>query len=59
MTRIHHILRNFDLSYEYGPCVGVDRMARWKRAQTLGLDPPSEVCCARQPVTKTSALTTF
>jgi len=40
---VHHILRIFDLSYEYGPCVGVTRLERWERAAALGLNPPSEV----------------
>ncbi|KAN0128824.1 DNA polymerase delta, subunit 4 domain containing protein [Lactarius tabidus] len=40
---VHHILRIFDLSYEYGPCVGVTRMERWERAAALGLNPPVEV----------------
>ncbi|THH00604.1 hypothetical protein EW026_g1941 [Hermanssonia centrifuga] len=42
-STVHHILRVFDLSYEYGPCVGVTRLERWERAEALGLDPPSEV----------------
>ncbi|CDO69701.1 hypothetical protein BN946_scf184851.g89 [Trametes cinnabarina] len=42
-TAVHHILRAFDLSYEYGPCVGMSRIDRWERAQALGLDPPPEV----------------
>jgi hypothetical protein len=37
------ILRTFDLSCEYGPCVGVSRLERWERAQDMGLDPPQEV----------------
>ncbi|KAL8841398.1 MAG: hypothetical protein Q9176_003278 [Flavoplaca citrina] len=37
------ILRHFDLSSQYGPCVGIPRMRRWKRAQGLGLQPPIEV----------------
>ncbi|TFY54141.1 hypothetical protein EVG20_g9831 [Dentipellis fragilis] len=37
---VHHILRVFDLSYEYGPCVGVSRLERWERAEALGLNPP-------------------
>ncbi|KAF7332473.1 SET domain-containing protein [Mycena kentingensis (nom. inval.)] len=37
------ILRVFDASYEYGPCVGVSRLERWERAQALGLTPPVEV----------------
>lgn len=37
------ILRHFDLSSQYGPCVGIPRLKRWKRADTLGLNPPIEV----------------
>ncbi|KAA6406703.1 MAG: hypothetical protein FRX48_09426 [Lasallia pustulata] len=37
------ILRHFDLSSQYGPCIGIARMKRWKRAQNLGLEPPIEV----------------
>ncbi|KAL8913873.1 MAG: hypothetical protein Q9171_001366 [Xanthocarpia ochracea] len=37
------ILRHFDLSSQYGPCVGIPRMKRWKRAEGLGLKPPIEV----------------
>ncbi|TBU56796.1 DNA polymerase delta, subunit 4-domain-containing protein [Dichomitus squalens] len=42
-SMVHHILRVFDLSYEYGPCVGVSRLDRWERAHALGLNPPPEV----------------
>lgn len=42
-TKIHHILRVFDTSYEYGPCVGMTRLERWERAHALGLNPPAEV----------------
>lgn len=42
-TKIHHILRVFDNSHEYGPCVGVSRLERWERALALGLEPPVEV----------------
>ncbi|KAF9648651.1 hypothetical protein BDM02DRAFT_3186973 [Thelephora ganbajun] len=42
-TKIHEILRVFDLSYNYGPCVGTTRMQRWERAKALGLNPPIEV----------------
>ncbi|KAJ7228227.1 DNA polymerase delta, subunit 4-domain-containing protein [Mycena pura] len=41
--QFHEILRVFDLSYEFGPCVGVTRLERWMRAQALGLSPPNEV----------------
>ncbi|KAL8954997.1 MAG: hypothetical protein Q9183_006837, partial [Haloplaca sp. 2 TL-2023] len=37
------ILRHFDLSSQYGPCIGISRIRRWKRAQGLGLAPPIEV----------------
>jgi len=42
-TKIHHMLRVFDNTYEYGPCVGVTRMERWERAAAMGLNPPVEV----------------
>jgi len=42
-TMAFQILRVFDTSYEYGPCVGVTRLERWERAQMLGLNPPFEV----------------
>ncbi|KAI0042734.1 hypothetical protein FA95DRAFT_1564020 [Auriscalpium vulgare] len=42
-TKVHHILRVFDLSYEYGPCIGVTRLERWERAAALGLNPPQEI----------------
>lgn len=34
------ILLHFDMSYEYGPTVGMTRMARWNRAKRYDLDPP-------------------
>jgi DNA polymerase delta subunit 4 len=37
------ILRHFDLSSQYGPCIGITRLTRWKRANMLGLEPPVEV----------------
>ena len=43
-TTIHHMLRVFDNTYEYGPCVGMTRMERWERAAAMGLNPPVEVC---------------
>lgn len=37
------VLREFDMSYQYGPCTGVARTKRWKLANELGLQPPIEV----------------
>lgn len=37
------VLRHFDLSLQYGPCIGIGRLARWKRAKWLGMEPPVEV----------------
>ncbi|KAI0193541.1 DNA polymerase delta, subunit 4-domain-containing protein [Xylaria flabelliformis] len=37
------ILRYWDVSSQYGPCVGVNRLKRWQRANRLGLNPPVEV----------------
>jgi len=37
------ILRQFDISSQFGPCLGIARTNRWKRAEGLNLDPPIEV----------------
>ncbi|OSS45008.1 hypothetical protein B5807_09361 [Epicoccum nigrum] len=37
------VLREFDMSSHYGPCTGIARLKRWKRAQRMELDPPIEV----------------
>ncbi|KAG6098762.1 hypothetical protein E4U31_004638 [Claviceps sp. LM219 group G6] len=37
------VLRYFDVSSQYGPCIGIDRTKRWNRAERLGLNPPVEV----------------
>ncbi|KIW01913.1 uncharacterized protein PV09_06754 [Verruconis gallopava] len=37
------ICREFDTDGRYGPCVGIARIKRWKRAHKLGLKPPIEV----------------
>ncbi|KAG1735888.1 DNA polymerase delta, subunit 4-domain-containing protein [Suillus paluster] len=42
-NKIHQILRMFDMSYEYGPCVGMTRLERWERAASFSLNPPGEV----------------
>lgn len=43
ITQHEKILRHFDLSSQYGPCIGIPRLRRWKRANTLSLNPPIEV----------------
>jgi DNA polymerase delta subunit 4 len=42
-STIKTILRDFDLSPRYGPCVGMTRMERYRRAEKMGLKPPVEV----------------
>ncbi|KAK4544881.1 hypothetical protein LTR36_003785 [Oleoguttula mirabilis] len=37
------VLREWDMSGQYGPCIGIARLKRWKRANLLGLKPPMEV----------------
>ncbi|KAJ4379607.1 hypothetical protein N0V86_004788 [Didymella sp. IMI 355093] len=37
------VLREFDMSAQYGPCTGIARLKRWKRANRFDLDPPIEV----------------
>ncbi|KAL8365298.1 hypothetical protein RB595_004214 [Gaeumannomyces hyphopodioides] len=37
------VLRYFDVSSQYGPCIGISRIRRWNRAEKLGLRPPIEV----------------
>lgn len=37
------VLRYFDVSSQYGPCIGTQRLKRWQRAERLGLKPPVEV----------------
>ena len=33
-------LKEFDMDTKYGPCMSMTRLERWRRAETLGLDPP-------------------
>ncbi|KAI4525754.1 hypothetical protein K525DRAFT_234143 [Schizophyllum commune Loenen D] len=42
-NKVHDILRVFDMTYKYGPYVGVTRLERWERANNLGLNPPPEI----------------
>ncbi|KAK4204742.1 DNA polymerase delta, subunit 4-domain-containing protein [Triangularia verruculosa] len=37
------VLRYWDVSSQFGPCVGMTRLRRWQRAERLGLNPPIEV----------------
>ncbi|KAK0670005.1 DNA polymerase delta, subunit 4-domain-containing protein [Cercophora samala] len=37
------VLRYWDVSSQFGPCVGITRLKRWQRAERLGLNPPLEV----------------
>uniref|UniRef100_A0A8C4SI27 DNA polymerase delta subunit 4 n=1 Tax=Erpetoichthys calabaricus TaxID=27687 RepID=A0A8C4SI27_ERPCA len=37
------LLKQFDLNWEFGPCIGITRLQRWERAEELGLNPPLEV----------------
>ncbi|CAG5130059.1 unnamed protein product [Candidula unifasciata] len=37
------ILKKFDLTLEFGPCIGITRLERWERAEKHGLNPPTEV----------------
>ncbi|KAI1457833.1 DNA polymerase delta, subunit 4-domain-containing protein [Annulohypoxylon moriforme] len=48
LTLAEKVLRYWDVSSQYGPCVGMDRMKRWKRAEKLGLNPPLEVLAVLQ-----------
>ncbi|KAK1754744.1 DNA polymerase delta subunit 4 [Echria macrotheca] len=43
LTTGEKVLRYFDVSSQYGPCVGITRLKRWQRAERLGLKPPIEV----------------
>ncbi|WVQ78680.1 hypothetical protein IAT38_000767 [Cryptococcus sp. DSM 104549] len=40
---VHHILRVFDMTTKYGPCIGMPRLQRWERAKAWGLNPPEEI----------------
>ncbi|EMR11270.1 hypothetical protein PNEG_00300 [Pneumocystis murina B123] len=42
-THIDEALNMFDLTYKYGPFVGLSRLDRWNRAEKLGLCPPIEI----------------
>ncbi|OTA98675.1 hypothetical protein M426DRAFT_325788 [Hypoxylon sp. CI-4A] len=48
LTVAEKVLRYWDVSSQYGPCVGISRVKRWKRADKLGLNPPLEVLAVLQ-----------
>ncbi|KAL6507106.1 hypothetical protein OROHE_022005 [Orobanche hederae] len=37
------VLRQFDMNMTYGPCIGMSRLERWNRANSLSLHPPKEI----------------
>lgn len=43
LSQAEKVLRYFDVSSQYGPCIGIPRARRWHRAEKLGLNPPIEV----------------
>jgi DNA polymerase delta subunit 4 len=43
LSQAEKVLRYFDVSSQYGPCIGISRAKRWYRAEKLGLNPPIEV----------------
>lgn len=43
LSQAEKVLRYFDVSSQYGPCIGIPRAKRWYRAEKLGLNPPIEV----------------
>ncbi|PHT78288.1 DNA polymerase delta subunit 4 [Capsicum annuum] len=44
------LLRQFDTTKAYGPCLGLSRLDRWERAKNLGLNPPRDV----EPILRSS-----
>ena len=37
------VLRDFDLTQKFGPCIGITRKQRWQRADKGGREPPISV----------------
>ncbi|KAF9224077.1 hypothetical protein BS17DRAFT_703709, partial [Gyrodon lividus] len=53
LNKIHQMLRFFDMSYEFGPCIGMTRLERWERAEAVGLDPPvREILLTKEGIEK-------
>lgn len=42
-SQIIQLLKQFDMTLKYGPCVGKTRLERWNRAKVYALDPPIKV----------------
>mmetsp|Transcript_19021 Transcript_19021/g.48586 ORF Transcript_19021/g.48586 Transcript_19021/m.48586 type:complete len:113 (+) Transcript_19021:145-483(+) len=42
-SHAENVLREFDNNRRYGPSVGLSRLARWERAEELGLSPLSDI----------------
>lgn len=43
IARAAEALRQFDMTLRYGPCMGISRMRRWRRAERFALGPPRGV----------------
>jgi len=43
LTLGEKVCREFDTDGRFGPCMGIARVKRWRRAQRIGLQPPIEV----------------
>ena len=41
--QVQDTLNLFDLNPRYGPFAGIDRMERWERAKSFGLNPPEGI----------------
>ncbi|XP_055388588.1 uncharacterized protein LOC129617283, partial [Condylostylus longicornis] len=42
-NEIENELRLFDLELKFGPCIGITRLHRFRRAEKFGLDPPIRI----------------
>ncbi|RKP23436.1 hypothetical protein SYNPS1DRAFT_30817 [Syncephalis pseudoplumigaleata] len=41
VTTAERLLRQFDLTLRFGPCIGISRAERWQRAASHDLHPPA------------------
>jgi len=44
------LLRKFDMNLAFGPATGITRLDRYKRAKTMGLQPPEYIPTLLEPV---------